>query len=269
MIGVVIPLEDIPDSYASSPIVVGDQRVLSVIAGDGVTAAAKRALDDGKVVAFDEAAISRGTVRVDAGGKQRHLPAVALPITQSVHSTGGAMMSAAAAKAQGFRASSAGTLVLPRSMPSQDAEDKAAAIMDGVSGSVYVERGYQSNMGVVAAGLSGASGIVTIAGVAIAVGLAAAEGRADLATLGAIGAEPRRRRQLAMAQASVVGVVGCVVGTAFGLFVATVMLSGFEVQPWAVPWTLLIVVTIGVPVLAMLVAGACTRSRLPMVRRLA
>ena len=42
---------------------------------------------------------------------------------------------------------------------------------------------------------------VTLVGVAISVALSAAEGRADLATLAAVGAAPRRRRALAASQA--------------------------------------------------------------------
>jgi putative ABC transport system permease protein len=57
-------------------------------------------------------------------------------------------------------------------------------------------------------------------GVAISVALSAAEGRADLATLAAVGAPPRRRRALAAAQALLVAGVGCALGVAFGTFVA-------------------------------------------------
>jgi hypothetical protein len=49
---------------------------------------------------------------------------------------------------------------------------------------------------------------VTLVGVAISVALSAAEGRADLATLAAVGAPPRRRRALATSQALLVAGLG-------------------------------------------------------------
>ena len=42
--------------------------------------------------------------------------------------------------------------------------------------------------------VAAAAAFVTLVGVAISVALSAAEGRADLATLAAVGAPPRRRR---------------------------------------------------------------------------
>jgi putative ABC transport system permease protein len=103
----------------------------------------------------------------------------------------------------------------------------------------------------------------------MAVGLAAAEGRADLATLGAVGADPRRRRRIAMAQAGVVGGLGCLLGLLLGTFIATLAHGGLLTRVWVVPWTLIGLAVVGVPMVAMLVAGTFTRSRLPMVRRIA
>lgn len=99
--------------------------------------------------------------------------------------------------------------------------------------------------------------------------MAGAESRADLATLAAVGADPRRRRSLAMAQASVVGVLGAIVGVGFGTYVALIALEGFGLAPWMVPWPLLAVIGVGVPLVAVLVSGLFTRSRLPVVRRMA
>lgn len=135
---------------------------------------------------------------------------------------------------------------------------------------ISVERGYQSSISPLFVGIMVASGLITIAGVAVAVGLDAAESRGDLATLAAVGASPGRRRTFAMGQAALVallgGVVGCVVGCIIG-FIA-VSATGGEL-PLVVPVLPLLVIGVGVPIVAILGAGAATRSRLPMVRRLA
>jgi len=52
------------------------------------------------------------------------------------------------------------------------------------------------------------AGLVTLLGGAISVALSAAEGRADRATLAAVGAPPRRRRELVAMQALLVGGLG-------------------------------------------------------------
>lgn len=67
----------------------------------------------------------------------------------------------------------------------------------------------------------------------IASGLAAAEGRADLSTLAAVGASPGLRRRLAASQAVVTGGLGTLLGTAAGLVPAV----GLNRAPNAVDMT--------------------------------
>ncbi|MEE3920094.1 hypothetical protein V2I01_23205 [Micromonospora sp. BRA006-A] len=52
---------------------------------------------------------------------------------------------------------------------------------------------------------------------AVATGLAAAEGRRDLSTLAAVGADPRVRRLLSLCQAGVIAVLGSALGIVAGL----------------------------------------------------
>src|SRR4051794_39494785 len=61
---------------------------------------------------------------------------------------------------------------------------------------------------------------VTLAGAAISIALSSAEGRADLATLAAVRASPRRRRALAASQALLIAGTGCALGVLAGTFVA-------------------------------------------------
>ncbi|BCJ57874.1 FtsX-like permease family protein [Micromonospora endophytica] len=126
--------------------------------------------------------------------------------------------------------------------------------------------------------LAGVSAVVTVGAAGIATGLAAAEGRADLSTLAAVGASPGVRRLLSLCQSGVISVLGSVLGIVGGL-VAAVIILGFTNQryaeswpveptyPLVIPWLTLGVLVV-VPLVAMLGAALFTRSRLPVERRL-
>jgi putative ABC transport system permease protein len=145
-----------------------------------------------------------------------------------------------------------------------------------------VERGYVSPYPVFLLVIGIASLVVALGSTLAVVGLSAAEGRADVATLAAVGAPPRVRRRLAAAQAGVVAVLGTVLGAVSGIVsgITLVLLSrdrlngtpdGEQVrQTWQIvmPWWDLGVLAVALPLLAVLAAAAFTRSRLPMVRRL-
>ena len=96
---------------------------------------------------------------------------------------------------------------------------------------------------------------ITLAGAAISIALSAAEGRADLATLAAVGAAPRRRRALAASQALLIAGVGCVLGVLVGTFVAYTLRSTTGAPGFVVPWANLAATAIVVPLLAMAVAA--------------
>ncbi|MEP6463184.1 MAG: FtsX-like permease family protein [Frankiaceae bacterium] len=119
---------------------------------------------------------------------------------------------------------------------------------------------------------------MTLGAVGIATGLAAADGRPDLATLAAVGAGPWVRRRLAMAQAATVAVLGTVLGVVAGFVPGTASVrtrtvggEGSEASRHmavVMPWQTLAIVAVGVPLLAILTTGLLTRSRLPLVRRI-
>ncbi len=126
--------------------------------------------------------------------------------------------------------------------------------------------------------LAGVSALVTVGAAGTATGLAAAEGRADLSTLAAVGAGPGVRRLLSLCQAGVIAVLGSALGIVAG-FAASVIILLFTNQryaegwpivppyPMVVPWLTLGVLVV-VPLVAMLGAALFTRSRLPVERRL-
>lgn len=113
----------------------------------------------------------------------------------------------------------------------------------------------------------GAVGLLTVLVVGIAVALAAAESRGDVATLAAVGAGPWRRRSLGALHGLFLAIVGALLGVVVG-FPAGLALTQADGFPGAdVPWLLS-----GAGVAVTLLAGAAvgwavTPSRLPLTRR--
>lgn len=118
--------------------------------------------------------------------------------------------------------------------------------------------GHLTGLYLALAGLAGLAGLV---GAGVTVALSAADGRADLATLAALGAPPRRRRVLAAGQALVVTgwgtLAGVVLGTCAGF--AAVPVAGLTTL--SVPWSHLAATALAVPLLAAVVAVLATPSR--------
>jgi putative ABC transport system permease protein len=151
--------------------------------------------------------------------------------------------------------------------PSKD-ELAAVSRLLGSDEELIVEKGYQDPSRLFLIGILGAATIVTLLGVAISVSLSAAEGRADLATLAAIGAAPRRRRTLAAAQAWMLGQLGCVLGVGVGALYGFTAHAAFGSPHFTVPWAEIAGIVLVVPLFAGLLAWLLTRSRLPMVSRI-
>lgn len=100
--------------------------------------------------------------------------------------------------------------------------------------------------------------------------LALADGKADHATLAAVGAPPGARRRIAAATAGYVALLGCVVGAVSGLlgsYVLVPLVNRGSGGTWQVPWAMLVVVLVAVPVLTAAVAWVTTRSSVPLTRR--
>ena len=101
-------------------------------------------------------------------------------------------------------------------------------------------------------------------------------GKLYLATLAAVGAAPRTRRSVAAAYTFVVAFVGSVLGMVVGFVPGLAITWPLTVEGYPanhgpyidVPWLMIAVVVVGLPLLTAAIVGACTRSRLPMVSRL-
>ena len=166
------------------------------------------------------------------------------------------------------------------SLPTRAAQDRvtgAAADVDA-STSVYVERGYQTpdDVARVRLVLIGLGAVLMLGGTLTATLLALADAGADLATLGAVGATPRLRRLVAGAYALLLAGLGAILGLGVGLvpgiavtYPLTRDFGGGQAAAHYldIPWGLLAVVVLGLPVLTAAAAAALTRARLPLTRR--
>ncbi|RAY12376.1 hypothetical protein DPM19_24815 [Actinomadura craniellae] len=167
-----------------------------------------------------------------------------------------------------------------RTTPAEEARvGERMAALDEHGPPFYVERGFTETFALPLLLLGAVGTVLAFGGALIATGLSAADARPDLVTLAAVGARPRTRRLLMMGQAGFVAALGCWLGIAAGLVpgvaVAVPLTSGGDTygagEPHGVivdvPWQLLGVLGVAVPLAAALVAGLFTRSRLPLVRR--
>ena len=234
------------------------------------------ALTTGKSLVFAPGGVNSGAVTFELSDPSGEGPVrrVRLPAVQASSSApglrGNALIPVAAARTLG-PLSAVGLVVDTTRMPSQAEEDTArAAISAGpVEAYLSVERGLPTRNGGLLLALLIGTTVITLGAAGIATGLAAADGRADLATLAAVGAAPRTRRLLAGAQALVVAALGTVLGVAVGFVPAVAYISRLPRYTVDVPWGRVGFVVAVVPALAAALAVALTGSRLPLPRRTA
>lgn len=241
------------------------------------------ALRTGAVVVDDPGYIDNGRVTltvtdgvVDAGpGRTVTAPGFALPQRPAAPVT---LMTAQTARTLGLTHAPFLTVATGATVPSLDQEDRLRAVL-GDGASLYVERGRPEPDDRALLVLAVVAGVVTLGAAAIATGLAAVDGRADLTVLAAVGASPRVRRGLSLSRSGVIAGLGSLLGTLAGLGAglgAIAMINRFGAESWpaptpfplTVPWPNVAVALLVVPLIAMLGAGLLARSRLPIDRRL-
>jgi putative ABC transport system permease protein len=153
--------------------------------------------------------------------------------------------------------------------PTQAEQDRADDQLANPAAFLVVDRGYHPgrySVGLIV--LAIAAAIVTLGATAISVGLSMAESQPDLVTLAAVGARPRTRRWLVANQAGTVALLGALQGVVAGLIPAYAILHAARSIPFVLPWTTILVVVVGVPLLAMIGTAAFAGSRLTLDRRL-
>ena len=261
----------------SGPVVGGYEEYVRLVGEP--SAAARTAIEAGGMVVFDASHVDDGQGVVEvatydatsgqmAGVRSVSVPAVHVPLDGRGYVT--AWLSPEAAAEVGVPVGLDATVVQYDVPPDDDTEEAITAALaeQGSQGLFRVERGYRDGYGVGLLALLVGSAVVTLGAAAVATGLAQADGRADQATLAAVGADPRLRRRLTAFQAAVVAGLGALLGTASGFVPMVAFLYADTELRFVPPWTNLLVIAVVVPSVAALAAGLLTRSRLPISRRL-
>ena len=258
---------------SGSPAIAGADALNEIVAGRPLRAAERDALSAGTTLVFDPALFRDGSVRVELSSdgpelETVDLPARLVPRKTLYTSVPSALIPPAVARERGWDVEPARVLIPFRPGTTQDQVDSARVAAERFGAEAYVEEGPDdSSREVALLMVAGIAAFVTLVGVSVSVALSSAEGRADLATLAAVGAPPSRRRALAAAQALLMAGVGCALGVAFGTFVAYTARATTGSPDFVIPWANLAITMVAVPLLAVLVAALFTPSRLPLARR--
>ncbi len=272
---------------------VDDGSALAVLTGatPAELETARGVLDAGGVLVADPLLVDRGTVTMmvspgpDAGADQPEPVRVRAPaylMRTGTLSEYSAVVSTKLAAEMKLPLQPAAVVASSGEEITAAHEDRLNAALEtlGADSTVYVERGPQHEADPTLLILAGIAALITLGASAIATGLVAADGRADLSTLAAVGATPGLRRRLTLAQSGVIAGLGTMLGGLAGLGGATVLIIAMNRQaaaegetgpalPLVMPWQLLLLTMVVVPLIAMLGAGLLTRSRLAVERRLA
>jgi putative ABC transport system permease protein len=276
---------------ASLQTVVDDGRLLPVLtgaAGDDASAAAE-VLRAGGAVVSDPMLLVDGEATVEFwnGEETGPDPSVQLTVPAYLLTTGRissytVFLSPELVSAAGFQVQPVAAVGVAARVASRAEHDAFNAALREIDPDLWgdVERGGLSYDDPTALILAMAAGAITLGATGIATGLAAADRRPDLSTLGAVGASPRVRRLLSLSQSGVIAGLGAALGACAGLGAALTIMIAMNrrlegrwptepAYPLLVPWQILAIVLVAVPAMAMLGAGLLTRSRLPIERRLA
>ncbi len=281
-----------PDSYGSSigsDVLIGAESLRAAVAAPPSTAV--RALTDGQVLLTADGVAPGTPVRLVltrfalVDGMERpevlaETKAVAAPLrTPGEVAPARAVLPEAVARELGVGGAVA--LLVGDDLTVAQEEELAGALepLDD-SLSVRVERGYVDTADrVVQLVLLGVVVTLVLGGTLAATSLALSEARPDLTTLGQVGARPRTRRLVAGGYALVIGLVGALLGTAAGFVpgvaAAVPLTGGFTYGPVGqsagaivdVPWTLLAVVLVGLPLASAAVSAATVRGTRATPRR--
>ena len=258
------------------PVYVGGPEIYEALLGAEPSRLALQAFDDRAAVILNPA-VQRpdGSVSLMGWDQEREyelarLAAVTVDYSGPFHQTlPSGLISDEIATEHGLDVGTFGAFIPFDEAATDDEIDAAIGAADDLGFYAYIERGC-SYCGVPAGvllALVGGTALVTLVGVGVTVALAAVEGRADLATMAAVGASPRRRRAIAGWQALVVGGLGTTLGVALGGFYAYLMWPAIGAPDFTVPWQTVGLIAVAIPLLAVMVAVVFTPSRLPVIRR--
>jgi putative ABC transport system permease protein len=283
-VSAMVPDPRYPGSSSGRPVAVADAKVLAGW-GVAITPAQQAVLDGGRALVADASMVRRGQVSLtktsENGAEESSikLPAVAADLATGAVPQGpppvvaGAVVSPATAQRLGLPV----TVTTARADRLASAMDVAAvrhAVIEAAptEGDVTVERVHGCSYAPIFAILAAMGALAIALGTFSATGLALSDARTDLATLVAVGASPRTRRLVAGGQALVLSVVGTVlgvlVGAVPGLAAARLLTDQFD-QGYVidVPWSLLALLVVGVPLVVSAVTALVGRGRPVAPRR--
>ncbi len=192
---------------------------------------------------------------------------------------GPAIVSPAAAARAGVEHEHSAITASTTRMPTDAEQERLYAAANALEAYGWVQGPYSSEWDPILLLLTGAAVLITIGAAAVGTGLAAADGRADLSTLAAVGASPTVRRGLSISQSGVIAGLGSLLGALAGIGAAIAVIQASNnayprlwpepgpTEP-VLPWFTLLVVLVATPLIAIGGAGLFTRSRLPIERRL-
>ncbi|MFG3440192.1 FtsX-like permease family protein [Nonomuraea sp. NPDC047897] len=250
--------------------------------------AAAAALSAGKAVVFDPAMLCGGTLVLDLvtygkGEKEQHqeLRIPAVPAQGAEPRQRGAVVPLSALTRLGVRTAERRLHVMHRPADLMQFRSELRGVNRGVW--AELEQGYHNDARSLHMAAFALAAVLALGGTFAATGLAAADMRRDLDTLSAVGAAPRTRRLVVATQAGFIAATGTLVGLVAGLVTGIALTwpmtrhgaagGGSVLDPGptvvAVPWLPVAVGVVGLPILAALVAGLVTRTRLVVARRLA
>ncbi|TYB63237.1 FtsX-like permease family protein [Nonomuraea sp. PA05] len=264
---------------------IGDDRLLALFQGRRDPQAAA-ALAAGKAVVFDPRLISGGTISVSWSrvGEERsgkgpfRVPAV---VARAAHEgQGGLILPPSAVTSAGFETAERRVYVRSVSegiLRDQEEVERFGRDLQAVARTAFVNltSDYtEEKIAIVLAVALAGSVVLVLGGTFAATGLAVADMRRDLDTLSAVGGRPMTRRLVVAAQAgylaglgAAVGLVaGAVTGGALSRSMMSALPGGGTV---VVPWAFLAVLVLGLPLLAALLSGLVTRTRMEQARRVA
>lgn len=266
-----------PQSSTDAEIAVADASTLRRW-GHDLTSREREALDAGYLLAGSEVPIKDGRVAVelfdgglDDGPTTRRVKAVTADLTVSGRNElqTEAVISPRTARDLGFEVV-ATTAIADRTIDHMnlDAVEVAAATADPVSWFIDVETTERSSYFWSFLVLAVAGSLAVLIGTFSATGLALADARPDLATLGAVGARPLTRRLVAGSHALILALLGAALGVVVGLtpgIVAAHLLTSGSPEGFAldVPWALFALLLLGLPLLAGLVTSLVSRGPSP------
>ncbi len=277
--------DEVPHSYGGwgTSVLVGD-RVPGYVPGLDADERAKAdevLARGGAVYFFDAPGTERAKVVVDDASERRKVVVPAVAVTAGdEHAPTVGIISPSVAEELEVPVSTV-SLHLggePLSKAQQDdLEERLAGLTENLS--VQVERGYQRDpaITIVIWALVAAAALLMLGGTLTSTFLSLADARADLSTLAAVGAAPRTRRRIAAGYALVIAGVGSVLGVLVGLVPGIAVSfpltnqavygnhTGGPTYYLVVPWPVLAVVLIGLPLLTAAIAALCTRARLPVL----